>query len=119
MKKFRKLLTEKDIAWIDSIHIGVVACPIYRTNFTFKNIEFSVINGYGTYGGYDPFTDSNEGLLEIFDSETSEAKGNFTAAEAMKYTSLIAENAKKMRNAGTETKDIALALSIIAKKQTN
>ena len=39
---------------------------IDRTKFYIDDIEFSVINGFCTYGGYRPFfDDDNKGLLEL------------------------------------------------------
>lgn len=44
-------------------------CGIDRTHFNINDIEISVINGYGTYGGYKPHRYSNKGLLEYMDNK--------------------------------------------------
>lgn len=79
MKKLRKLLTEKGIEWHDESSIyteefigGIkstmpyfVDSSIYRTHFDIDGIHYSVINGFGTYGGFNPFKHKNYGLLEL------------------------------------------------------
>ncbi len=85
MIKLRELLTEHDIEWFDNstivsdktvnklVKLGhekrYCDTTIYRTFFKFNGLEISVVNGYGTYGGYDPYTGDNSGLLEIWDGE--------------------------------------------------
>ena len=81
MQKLRDKLDEMGIAWTDASYImpedeieKMMAlgfkkqfCDItmYRTYFIINDIEYSVINGYNSYGGYSPFLDRNLGLLEI------------------------------------------------------
>ena len=78
MKKLRKLLTEKGIEWHDEStiytedFIGMIKSTmpyfvdnsIYRTHFDIDGIHYSVINGFGTYGGFDLIERKNYGLLE-------------------------------------------------------
>lgn len=81
MIKLRKKLDEIGIAWQDNsystpenvveelVRLGherqYCDVTIYRTHFIINDVRYSVINGYGTYGGYDPFLDKNDGLLEV------------------------------------------------------
>lgn len=81
MKKLRKQLTERNIEWKD---VSII-CPeslietminefgqprqycdttIFRTHFSYKGKHYSVINGFGTYGGFEPIENKNYGLLE-------------------------------------------------------
>ena len=80
MKKLRQLLDERGIEWADAssitsdaviqkcIEFGIdkyhADCTIYRTHFYVDGNAFSVIYGYGTYGGYDSFNGSDLELLE-------------------------------------------------------
>lgn len=90
MKKLRTLLDEMCIKWQDASHImpqdeiergmkmlGVlemfVDSTIYRTHFDVDGIHYSVICGYGTYGG-------EEGLLEMMIG-CSEPTGWLTAED--------------------------------------
>lgn len=81
MSKLREWLDTKDIKWNDASTICDCATiekmrilgidkqyadiTIYRTHFSYKGHEVSVINGYGTYGGYELFTDKNYGCLKM------------------------------------------------------
>ena len=85
MIKLRELLTKYNIEWFDNstivsdqtidklVKLGhekeYCDTTIYRTFFKYNDSEISVINGFGTYGGYDPCTGSNNGLLEIWDGK--------------------------------------------------
>ena len=63
MKKFRELLDQNGIEWID--HSEALDTERYICRTRPKNHErWSVINGFGTYGGYI-FDEKNEGLLEV------------------------------------------------------
>lgn len=62
MKKFRELLDQNKIEWIDDSEAMDTELYICRTHP--KNHErWSVVNGFGTYGGYSMW-EKNEGLLE-------------------------------------------------------
>ena len=78
MKKFRKILDDNNIAWQDKSvtypsdkHRREIVIYICRTHFTYKHKLWSVINGFGTYGGYFGLNNDcldgsdNIGLLEI------------------------------------------------------
>lgn len=96
MIKLRDLLSNHNIEWFDNstimsdktvdklVKLGhekkYCDTTIYRTFFKFNGLEISVINGYGTYGGYDPCTGDNNGLLEIWDGE-HEVEGWLTAEQ--------------------------------------
>lgn len=57
---------------------------IHRTKFTIGDHEFSVINGYGTYGGIVSFGCKNNGLLELM-IDRKEPLGCLTAKEVEGY----------------------------------
>lgn len=62
MNKLRKMLNAMGIKWHDKTDRhgipGLIDLTIYRTHFNYKGKLYSVILGYGTYGG-------QEGLLEM------------------------------------------------------
>lgn len=63
MKKFRELLDQNGIEWIDDSEEERDDVWICRT--CSKNHDrWSVINGIGTYGGYS-IGEKNEGTLEV------------------------------------------------------
>lgn len=63
MKKFRELLDQNGIEWID--HSEALDTERYICRTHSKNHErWSVINGFGTYGGYF-FNEKNKGRLEV------------------------------------------------------
>lgn len=88
MKKLREMLTERGIEWKDvssivpdeviqrCIEHGIdkyhADSTIYRTHFETGGFKYSVIYGYGTYGGYNPFNGDNPGLLECMTSELND-----------------------------------------------
>lgn len=51
----------------------------------YKN-QYSVINGFGTYGGYDPMYDRNTGLLEMMSANINggDSCGYLTADDIIK-----------------------------------
>ena len=61
MNILREILTNRGIKWKDRSDkpgFPLIDLAIYRTRFSFQNKEWSVICGYGTYGG-------DKGLLEV------------------------------------------------------
>ena len=81
MIKFRNLLDQHNIRWIDkSDEI------IDRTHLNYRNYHFSVVNGLGTYGGYMIYESKNRGLLELMSNAINEGEpvGQLTAEEAFK-----------------------------------
>lgn len=84
MLKLRKWLDDKNIEWEDrsedfSERIGGEMW-ICRTHFRLKEERISVINGYGTYGGYVTYERNNKGLLEVM-GLYEEVEGYLTAKE--------------------------------------
>ena len=72
MKKLREELTKRQIEWSDWSEVYKVNPEdqgeyIDRTKIFVKGEEISIINGFGTYGGYDSFDgeSGNDGLLEL------------------------------------------------------
>lgn len=102
MYKLRELLTEKRIEWHDESTIypeeyidnlckgsglerSFLDTSMYRTHFTINNTNWSAINGYGSYGGFDPIKNINHGLLELFNRDGSvEPIGWLTAEDVIK-----------------------------------
>ena len=44
-----------------------------------------MINGYGSYGGYDPETGVNEDMLEMLNSKDNDVTGWLTAEDIIKF----------------------------------
>lgn len=87
MTKLRKLLTEQGIEWHDASTPPDCPIQIDRTHFDYKGSSWSVINGFGTYGGYDShFNKKNLGLLELMSAAVNEGEplGFLTAAAVIK-----------------------------------
>lgn len=82
MIKFRKLLDQHNIKWIDKSDKYFID----RTHLNYRNYHFSVVNGLGTYGGYIIDPRSNKGLLELMSNATNGGVpvGELTAEEAFK-----------------------------------
>ena len=90
MKELRNQLDTKGIKWEDNStdSTSPTSFPNYwicRTRFEYKGENVSVINGFGTYGGFDPFGLENEGLLEVMTEliNDNEPVGYLTADEVM------------------------------------
>lgn len=84
MQKFRAMLDRRGIEWEDRSENGF--CPIVRTHFWYKDNLWSVIHGYGSFGGYDSLTGQDSQLLEVYDFGMSKdgSWGLLTAEEAEK-----------------------------------
>lgn len=80
MKKLRTYLTEHEIEWYDDSSYSPLFWMV-RTKFTHNGKEYSVINGYGSYGGF--VNGKNEGLLEMM-IDNCEPVGHLTAKEVIK-----------------------------------
>lgn len=83
MKKLRQWLSDNDIVWFEQssimsekkidylMHIcggterAYFDTSIYRTHFIINGELWSVINGFGTYGGFEPYVNKNYGMLEL------------------------------------------------------
>ena len=101
MQKLRDMLDNRGINWRDAssitsqehimqlIRAGIdrnyADTTMWRTHFEVDDYNYSVINGYGSYGGYVPFTGHNLGLLECMTDRVNggEPVGNLTADEVM------------------------------------
>ena len=74
MQQLRELLDEKGIEWEDHSETyegTAIDMWICRTWFEYKGNKVSVINGFGTYGGYDGLdSKANLGRLEMMDGAT-------------------------------------------------
>lgn len=96
MKKFRELLDQNGIEWIDNSEEERDDVWICRTKS--KNHDrWSVINGIGTYGGYS-IGKKNEGLLEVMLDD--EVLGYCKAEESYKLVEIIewSEKASNEKN---------------------
>ena len=80
MQQLRAYLDNRGIAWIDKSD-DFDSLWICRTHFEFMNYNWSVINGYGTYGGINAGCKYNNGLLELMVScvNGGEPIGDLTA----------------------------------------
>lgn len=87
MTKLRKLLTEQGIEWHDAKATLDLDIQIDRTHFDYRDYFWSVINGFGTYGGYSFRSEKNKGLLELMSNAVNggEPVGYLTAAQVMDY----------------------------------
>lgn len=84
MKKLRELLDAEGIEWKDRSN---GERDIDRTHFWFRKYHWSVVNGYGSYGGYIGSSSRNEGLLEMMSGAVNggDPIGWLTAEEVMKF----------------------------------
>lgn len=81
MRLFQKMLDKNNIEWEDNSEYG--SFPITRTQFNYRGYRWSVIHGFGTYGGYSHF-DQDKGLLELMSEAIDDGYpiGYLTAKEA-------------------------------------
>ena len=81
MEKLRRLLDQHSILWEDKSD-----SQITRTHFEYRGYHWSVVHGFGSYGGYS-FVTNDEGLLELMSDAVNggEPVGWLTADEVMKY----------------------------------
>lgn len=86
MIKLRELLDREGIQWVDKSDDSDNPHRIDRTEFQVKNVEWSVIHGYGTYGGWKT-AGNDSGLLELLTDAVrdGEAFGFLTADEIIGY----------------------------------
>lgn len=84
MELLRKMLNENNIEYEDNSEYGLF--PITRTQFDYRGYRWSVIHGYGTYGGYSSF-DKDKGLLELMSNAVNDGEpiGYLTAKEVFNY----------------------------------
>lgn len=84
MIKLRKWLDKQGIKWWDKSETYDERFFIHRTKFIVDDREFSVINGYGTYGGISSQYRKNVGLLEMWVDYKGEPKGYLTADDVIR-----------------------------------
>ena len=87
MEKFRSLLDEAGIEWSDDSEMENFAGPdtyMERTKFEHRGYSWSVIHGFGSYGGYDRIS-KDKGLLELLSVGAGDGSpiGYLTARQAM------------------------------------
>ena len=101
MKKLRKELDRMGVKWKDvssitpetvieemvskGIDRAYADTTMFRTHFEYGGYKFSVIHGYGSYGGKDAFTGHDSGLLECMTEAINggEPVGFLTASEVL------------------------------------
>lgn len=85
MAMLREILNAEHIEWHDASEESEM-CPICRTHFEHRGYKWSVIHGYGTYGGFSSI-DKDKGLLEVMSDAINggEPIGWLTAEEVMQY----------------------------------
>ena len=83
MDKFRDMLTDDGIKWKDKSCVGDL--PITRTHFSYHGERWSVVHGFGTYGGFNRI-EKDKGLLELMSNAVNggEPIGYLTVEEAMR-----------------------------------
>lgn len=87
MQKLRDGLDGRNIPWEDvSSELQPAFAWICRTHFEFNGTKYSVINGFGTYGGISLATEKNEGLLEMMGEQVVKTPiGYLTAEQILRY----------------------------------
>lgn len=82
----KSMLDQEHIDWHDASDPPDLV-QINRLHFKHRGEWWSVINGFGTYGGIDSLTEKNQGLLELLSYAVNggEPVGWLTAEEVMKY----------------------------------
>lgn len=85
MKLFRKMLDAENIEWHDASSQSF-ELPIDRTHFKYRGYFWSVVHGFGSYGGPSYLYD-DKGLLELMSDAVNEGEpiGFLTATQAMQY----------------------------------
>ena len=85
MYELRKMLDAEGIDWHDKSELGLR--PIWRTHFEHRGYHWSVIHGFGTFGGFDYFGHEDKGLLEVMSDaiNNGEPIGWLTAERVMQY----------------------------------
>ena len=85
MKLFREMLDAENIEWHDASSQSN-ELPMDRTHFEHRGYQWSVIHGFGSYGGPSYLYD-DKGLLELMSNAVNKGDpiGWLTAKEAMQY----------------------------------
>lgn len=86
MLKLRDMLDEINIDWTDdsdTLTLNNNECRFYRTKFYNNSDRYSVIYGFGTYGGWNCFSEKDPKLLELM-INGEEPTGWHTAEDIIK-----------------------------------
>lgn len=85
MKLFRQMLDAEHIEWHDASS-QLFELPMDRTHFEYRGYQWSVIHGFGSYGGPSRLYD-DKGLLELMSDAVNKGEpiGFLTAEQVMKY----------------------------------
>ena len=92
MKKLRDALDKVGIPWEDWSRGNPY--PVCCTKFRIGRTRYSVINGYGSYGGYWERSKLNKGLLEVMRNNKA-PKGWLTAAQVLEYCEITINESDK------------------------
>lgn len=82
MQKLRDALDKMGVEWVDASEEWTKDFCICRTHFSYNNKRYSVINGFGSFGGYYKFSEDNKNLLEIM-LPNNEIEGYLTAEDVL------------------------------------
>ena len=95
MQKLRDYLDSKNITWNDISDNHYDTCWICRTHFMIHHDTWSVIHGYGTYGGFFEI-DNDTGLLELMTSSLNDGDsiGFLTADMVIQYIEEVLPNVR-------------------------
>ena len=94
MSKLRQYLDDKGIKWVDvSSNDSLWIC---RTHFELNGLRWSVIHGYGTYGGIRIIDANDQGLLELMTNAVNNGEpiGWLTADNVIGYIEQLKEQKK-------------------------
>lgn len=85
MERLRMMLDYNGLEWADKSDNKIPDMAIERTHLYFGETLCSIIHGYGTYGGYNLFTERDEGLLELMCEKVNggEPLGELTADDVI------------------------------------
>ncbi len=90
MRKLRRLLKknnfmfrEEQVSYTEIIYWDRFKVHLFN-NENDKIRTISIVNGFGSYGGYDINNPKNKGLIEVLIKDKDEEYGNLTAKEVIK-----------------------------------
>lgn len=85
MQLLREMLDKEGIEWEDASEFRMF--PVERTRFNHRGYKWSVIHGYGTYGGFNRHSTKDPGLLELMSHAVDNGlpHGWLTAKEVIAY----------------------------------
>lgn len=69
LNKLKSYLDSHKIKYVIKSDPDTAHYRIERIHFNINGYLWSVIHGYGTYGGLDPFTGEDKGLLELYTTQ--------------------------------------------------